>query len=93
MVEVKEPDKIGHQFFFEKSKTKCIVHETYMNPETVFAHFEGVAPNTVLPRIHDICRITRFEVFRTISNKLRKAIEDLNLQTSILFTGFNRLIR
>ena len=93
LVEANEPDTISYQFYFDKSETKCIVHETYTNPEAVFAHIDGVASNTVLPKIRDISRITRFEVYGSVNNKLRKAMEGLNPQTYLLFTGFNRLIR
>ena len=90
VVKVNEPDTINYQFYFDKSETRCIVHETYTNSEAVFSHINGVASKTILPRIHDISRITRFEVFGTASKKLQEAMEGLNPQIYILFTGFNR---
>lgn len=30
-------------------ETRCIVPETYRNPEAVFFHMDGIASNTVLP--------------------------------------------
>ena len=90
VVKVNEPDTINYQFYFDESGTRCIVHETYTNSEAVFSHINGVASKTILPRIHDISRITRFEVFGTPSKKLQKAMEGLNPQIYILFTGFNR---
>ena len=29
LVEANEPDTIGYQFYFDKSETRCIIHETY----------------------------------------------------------------
>lgn len=93
LVQANEPDTISYQFYFDKPETKCIILETYPNPEAVFAHIDGVGSNTVLPKIRDISRITRFEVYGAVNNKLRKAMEGLNPQAYLLFTGFNRLIR
>lgn len=90
VVKTYEPDTINYQFYFNKSETRCIVHETYTNSEAVFSHINGVASKTILPRIHDMSRITRFEVFGTASKKLQKAMEGLNPQIYILFAGFSR---
>jgi len=89
-VKANEPDTINYQFYFDKSETRCMVYETYINSEAVFSHIHGVASKTILPRIHDMSRITRFEVFGTASKKLQKAMEGLNPQIYIFFTGFNR---
>ncbi len=90
VVKSSEPDTINYQFYFDMSEKRCIVHETYTNSEAVFSHINGVASKTILPVIHDISRITRFEVYGTASKKLQKAMEGLNPQIYILFTGFNR---
>jgi len=90
LVEANEPDTINYQFYFDKSETRCTVHETYMNSEAVFSHINGVASHTVLPKIHDISRITKFEVYGNPSKKLQKAMERLNPQFYIPFAGFNR---
>jgi quinol monooxygenase YgiN len=54
LVEANEPDTIGYQFYFDKSETRCIVHETYTNLEAVFAHIDGVASSTV--KVNNICQ-------------------------------------
>ncbi len=76
VVKANEPDTINYQFYFDKSETRCIVHETYTNSEAVFSHINGVASKTILPRIHDISRITRFEVFGAGSKKYKKQWKD-----------------
>jgi len=70
-----EPDTISYQFYFDKPETKFIILEMSQNPEAVFAHIDGVGSNTVLPKIRDISRIARFEVYGPVNNKLRKAME------------------
>ena len=54
LVAANEPDTIGYQFYFDKSETRCIVHETYTNLEAVFAHIDGVASSTV--KVNNICQ-------------------------------------
>ena len=90
LVKANEPDTIKYQFYFDRSEIRCIVHETYKNSEAVFSHINGDASKTILPRIHDISRITRFEVFGAGSKKLQKAMEGLDPHIYILFTGFSR---
>ncbi len=89
VVKANEPDTINYQFYFDRSEIRCILHETYKSSEAVFSHINGVASKTILPRIHYISRITRFEVFGAGSKKLQKAMERLDLYIYILFTGFS----
>jgi quinol monooxygenase YgiN len=56
IVEANEPDTITYQFFLNKSETKCIVHEAYVNSEAVLAHNNGVASQTILPKISVLLR-------------------------------------
>jgi quinol monooxygenase YgiN len=54
LVEANEPNTIGYQFYFDKSETRFIVHETYTNLEAVFAHIDGVASSTV--KVNNRCQ-------------------------------------
>ncbi len=42
LVEANEPETIDYQFYFDESETRCIVLETYRNPEAVFVHMDGL---------------------------------------------------
>jgi len=90
VVQVNEPDTIGYQFYLNKAETKCIVSETYANSEAVFAHNSGIASQTILPKIFNVSRITRFEVYGNPSEKLQKVLTSFNPETYSLFTGFSR---
>jgi hypothetical protein len=90
LVEANEPDTMNYQFYFDNSETRCIVHETYANSKAVFSHINGIASQTVLPKIYRISKITKFEVYGTPCEKLQKMMEGLNPQTYVLFVGFNR---
>jgi quinol monooxygenase YgiN len=91
-VEANEPDTIGYQFYLNSSETTGIVFETYTNSEAVFTHMNGVASQTILPRIFNVAHISTFEVYGNPSEKLQKVLltSSLNPQTYNLFTGFTR---
>jgi quinol monooxygenase YgiN len=89
-VEANEPDTIDYQFYLNRAETKCIVHETYTNSEAVLAHNDGVASQTILPKIFRVSRISRFEVYGKPSEELQKVLTSFSPQTYNLFAGFSR---
>jgi quinol monooxygenase YgiN len=90
VVEANEPDTINYQFYLNRDETKCIVYETYANSEAVFAHNNGVASQTILPKIFHVSRIGRFEVYGNPSEELQKVLTNFSPQTYNLFAGFSR---
>ena len=92
VVETNEPYTIGYEFYLNREdETKCIVQEIYTNSEAVFAHNAGVASQTILPKIFNVARISRFEVYGNPSEELQKLLtSSFSLQTYNLFTGFSR---
>ncbi|MDQ3835782.1 MAG: antibiotic biosynthesis monooxygenase [Thermoproteota archaeon] len=92
VVEANEPDTIGYQFYLNSSETKCIVYETYTNSKAVFAHMNGIASQSILPKIFNVSHISRFEVYGNPSEELKKVLltSSFDPQTYNLFTGFIR---
>ena len=90
VVEANEPDTINYQFYLNRAETKCIVNETYANSEAVFAHITGVASQTILPKIFNVSRISRFDVYGNPSEELQKMLTSFSPQTYNLFSGFSR---
>jgi quinol monooxygenase YgiN len=90
MVENNEPDTINYQFYLNRSETKCMVHETYKNSESVLGHITGVASKTILPKIFNISKLNRLDVYGKPSEELQKVLTSFDSQTFNLFTGFNR---
>jgi quinol monooxygenase YgiN len=91
VVEANEPDTINYQFYLNRDETKCIVYETYSNSEAVFAHINGVASKTILPKIFNVSKISAFEVYGNPSEELQKVLtSSFSPQTYNLFAGFNR---
>jgi quinol monooxygenase YgiN len=89
-VEANEPDTINYQFYLNKAETECIVWETYASSEAVFAHINGVASQTILPKIHSVSKISRLDVYGNPSVELQKALRSIGPQTYNLFAGFSR---
>src|SRR5918994_6587612 len=90
MVKNNEPDTINYQFYLNRTETKCMVHETYTNSESVLAHITGVASKTILPKIFNIAKLNRLDVYGNPSEELQKVLTNFDSQTFNLFTGFNR---
>jgi len=90
MVKNNEPDTINYQFYLNGSETKCMVHETYTNSESVLDHITGVASKTILPKIFNIAKLNRLDVYGNPSEELQKALTNFDSQTFNLFTGFSR---
>lgn len=90
MVKNNEPDTINYQFYLNRTETKCMVHETYTNSESVLAHIHGIASKTILLKIFNISKLIRLDVYGNPSEELQKVLTKFDSQTFNLFTGFNR---
>jgi quinol monooxygenase YgiN len=91
-VEANEPETTRYQFYLDGPETKCIVWETYTSSEAALAHINGAASQTILPKIFNISKMTKVEVYGKPSEELRKAIIGSCPQTYNLFAGFSRCI-
>src|SRR5438094_7014241 len=89
LVEANEPYTIGYQFYLNRAETKCVVHETYTNPEAVLAHNNSIASQTVLPRIFAVSRITKFDVYGNPNQELERLLTSFSPQIYNLFAGFS----
>ena len=87
-VEANEPDTINYRFYLNKSETECIVWETYTNSEAVFVHINGVASQTILPKVHSASRISELDVYGNPSKKLQNVLT--GTRTFNPFAGFSR---
>jgi quinol monooxygenase YgiN len=90
VVEANEPGTINYQFYLNRDETKCIVSERYANSEAVFAHINGVASQTILPKIFNVSKISKFEVYGNPSEELQKLLTIFSPHIYTQFTGFTR---
>lgn len=63
LVEANEPDTIEYKFYLSRDETRCIVHEAYTDSKAVLAHNNGIASQTILPKIFNIAKINRLDVY------------------------------
>jgi quinol monooxygenase YgiN len=89
-VEANEPGTLHYQFYLNRDETKCIINEIYANSEATLAHINGVASQTILPKIHKVSRISRLDVYGNPSKELQRVLADVVSQTYIPFAGFSR---
>jgi hypothetical protein len=90
IVENSEIDTINYQFYLNRSDTKSMIHETYTNSESVLANIPGVASKTILPKVFNIAKINRLDIYGNPSEELQKVLTSFDSQTFNLFTGFSR---
>jgi len=90
LVEANEPDTINYEFYLNKAETSCVVNETFANSEAALAHRKGVPIQTILPKILNISKITRFDVYGEPNEELQKVLTSLNARAYNLLAGFSR---
>ena len=90
LVEANEPDTINYEFYLNKAETGCVVYETFANSEAALAHRKGVAIQTILPKILNISKVTRFDVYGEPSKELQEVLTSLGAQPYNLLAGFSR---
>lgn len=90
-VESNEPDTLEYRFYLNEDETRCMVHETYRSSDAALAHNNSIASKTILPKIFNIAKLNRFDVYGNPNEELRDILKALNSQTFTLFKGINRL--
>ena len=90
MVEVNEPDTLIQQIYFDKSETRCIVHEAYTNSEAAIAHAANMQRKYYFQRFCSISKVSRVEIYGKPSDEVQTTLTSFNPQTYNLFTGFSR---
>ena len=90
-VESNEPDTLEYRFYLNEDETRCMVHETYRSSDAALSHNNSIASKTILPKIFNIAKLNRFDVYGNPNEELRDILKALNSQTFTLFKGINRL--
>jgi len=95
-VENNEPGAKRYQFYLNDDEKQCVLNESYVNLEAVLNHLKGAAFLTIFPKIFNICKIDRFEVFvdinewKLIKVLLMKALAQMGGVNYHFLTGFSR---
>ncbi len=90
LVRANEPDTIEYKFYLSKDGSKCIVHETYKNSKAALDHNNGIASQTILPKIFGISKLDRIDAYGNPDQELQKILTNFGAQIYTLFTGFSR---
>ena len=85
-----EPDTIAYQFYLNRTETKCMVHETYTNSDSTLTHINAIASKTILPKIFNISKLNKLDVYGNPNEELQKVLTSFNSQTFNLSAGFSR---
>ena len=85
-VEANESDTINYRFYLNESETQCIVWETYANSEAVLVHINGVASQSILPKVHRVSKISKLDVYGNPSKELQMVLT--GTRTFNPFAGF-----
>jgi quinol monooxygenase YgiN len=70
VVERNEPGTKKYQFYLNDDETQCVLNESYVNLDAALAHLKGIAFLTIFPKIFNISKIDRFEVFVKINESI-----------------------
>lgn len=95
-VENNESGAKRYQFYLNDNETQCVLNESYVNLEAVLNHLKSTAFLTTFPKIFNICKIERFEVFvdihewKLIKVLLMKALAQMGGVNYHFLTGFSR---
>ena len=89
-VEANEPDTLEYRFYLNEEGTKCIVHETYADSKATLSHNDSTASKTILPRLFNISKLNRLDVYGNPNDELKKLLAGFNSQIFNLHTGFSR---
>ncbi len=95
-VENNESGAKRYQFYLNDNETQCVLNESYVSLEAVLNHLKSTAFLTTFPKIFNICKIERFEVFvdihewKLIKVLLMKALAQMGGVNYHFLTGFSR---
>jgi hypothetical protein len=85
-----QTDTLCYRFYLNRFETTCLVHETYTNSDSTLTHIHGIASKTILPKIFNISKLNRLDVYGNPSEEFQNVITGFNSQIFNLSTGFSR---
>ena len=59
----KEPDALACDWHFSADRKRCRLIETYVNSEALVAHFKGPVVQQLVPKMVEVSKVDRFEVY------------------------------
>lgn len=90
IVERNEPGAKSYQWFFNDDETKCVITEWYSSQEAALAHLNGEGATKLLPKLLEIAKITRLEIYGNPGEEVKTRLGKLGVKNFHFFTGFAR---
>ena len=59
----KEPGALAYDWHFSGDRKRCRLIETYANAEALVVHFKGPVVQQLVPKMVEISKVDRFEVY------------------------------
>lgn len=84
----KEAGTLGYQWYLNSDETKCYLIELYRDSGAILAHLNNVGP--VLQKLLEASKVTRFEVFGSVSAEVEKALAGFGTRIFKYWDGFLR---
>jgi quinol monooxygenase YgiN len=80
----------SYQWYFNDDETKCVITEWYSDQEAALAHLNGEGATKLLPKLLEIAKITRLEIYGEPGEEVRSRLTKLGGKMFHFFTGFSR---
>jgi quinol monooxygenase YgiN len=85
-----EPGTKSYQWCYNDDKTKCIITEWYASSEAALAHLNGEAATKLLPKLLQVSRIMRLEIYGSPSAEVKGKLGIFGAKSFTFFHGFSR---
>lgn len=86
----KEPGAIAYDWHFSADRKRCRLVETYANVESLLAHFKGPVVQQLVPRMMELAKVDRFEVYGDPGPEATKMIAPLGAEVFSDWLGLGR---
>jgi quinol monooxygenase YgiN len=85
-----EPGAIAYDWHFSADRKRCRLVETYANVEALLAHFKGPVVQRLVPRLMEIAKVDRFEVYGDPGPEATKMLVPLGAEIFLDWHGLGR---
>ena len=86
----KEPGALAYDWHFSADRKRCRLIETYANAEALIVHFKGPVVQQLVPKMVDVSKVDRFEVYGDPGVEGRKMLSQFGAE---IFSDWQSLDR
>ena len=87
-VNANDPGALSYEFFFNHDESRLYAVEWYKDSDAALAHLGIVGK--ILPKLLEVARVNRFQIFGNPSEGLVQALDPLGIQIITHWDGFTR---